>query len=204
MGNRQIMLEVLLIVHATSTWNKLGLKQGQNDTPLSSEGKEMAKKLASRFEFGEIDRIISSDLSRAIETIRPTAEKLGLPIEKEIALRAGRWADSASQPDIKQLSYHKKYETKADVNTRFIKYMNSFAQQNKHKKQKIIMVSHSGNIDLYLQTLIEKSKSKIDYKRYRTALNHLIFKDEKWQIIKLDDDKHLEGLSKVAKQLDAG
>ena len=50
---------------------------------LTEEGKEQAELVASRLAAGGIDEIHSSPMGRALETARPTAEKLGLPIQIE-------------------------------------------------------------------------------------------------------------------------
>ena len=50
---------------------------------LTEEGWEQAKLVARRLAAGGIDEIHSSPMGRAVETARPTAEKLGLPIQIE-------------------------------------------------------------------------------------------------------------------------
>ena len=50
---------------------------------LTDEGREQAKLVALRLAAGGIDEIHSSPMGRAVETARPTAEKLGLPIQIE-------------------------------------------------------------------------------------------------------------------------
>ena len=50
---------------------------------LTDEGRQQAKLVAHRLAAGGIDEIHSSPMGRAVETARPTAEKLGLPIAIE-------------------------------------------------------------------------------------------------------------------------
>ena len=50
---------------------------------LTDEGREQAELVALRLAAGGIDEIHSSPMGRAVETARPTAEKLGLPIQIE-------------------------------------------------------------------------------------------------------------------------
>lgn len=60
------MLRLLMLRHAQSTWNAQGRWQGHADPPLSTEGKQTAKAVASQYL--DISRIISSPLLRAKET----------------------------------------------------------------------------------------------------------------------------------------
>ena len=50
---------------------------------LTDEGRKQAELVALRLAAGGIDEIHSSPMGRAVETARPTAEKLGLPIRIE-------------------------------------------------------------------------------------------------------------------------
>lgn len=56
--------------------------EGQpSESSLTDEGFKQANELATRFEKGEIERIISSPYKRAIQTIQPLAEQLNVEIE---------------------------------------------------------------------------------------------------------------------------
>ena len=50
---------------------------------LTEEGREQAELVARRLAAGGIDEIHASPMGRAVETAKPTAEKLGLPIQIE-------------------------------------------------------------------------------------------------------------------------
>ncbi len=89
------MVKFVIVRHGYSEFNKQGRFSGQADIALDEIGKEqaysIAKYAAKNF---KIDSIYSSDLCRAYETARPTAEMLGLPIVKEKELRelhVGEW-----------------------------------------------------------------------------------------------------------------
>ena len=73
---------VLLLRHAQSEWNALGLWQGQADPPLSPAGRRQASTAAGRIAsepwFGGFDLIASSDLARARQTAELLADGLGL------------------------------------------------------------------------------------------------------------------------------
>lgn len=71
-----------LIRHGKTDWNGLGRIQGVTDIPLNEEGCHQAELLAVRLlNDGERwDAVVTSDLSRSIETGRVIADKLGIPL----------------------------------------------------------------------------------------------------------------------------
>lgn len=70
------MLSLLLTRHATSEWNESGRWQGQQDPPLSAGGEAQAR-LAARAA-GGFDGILSSTLSRALQTAEIISEATGV------------------------------------------------------------------------------------------------------------------------------
>lgn len=90
------MTRLILVRHGQSEANLLGIGAGQLDYPLTELGRAQAEAVADALtERESIDRIYSSDLRRAIDTAKPTAERLGLPIQTDRRLReidTGEWA----------------------------------------------------------------------------------------------------------------
>lgn len=89
------MTRLILTRHGRSEANLTHVFAGHTDAALSPLGKEQAELLARRlFETEQIDVVYASDLSRTVKTARPTAERFGLPIKTDPALReifAGEW-----------------------------------------------------------------------------------------------------------------
>lgn len=71
-------MQLLLVRHALPLRSEPG--QG-SDPSLSEEGIEQAKRLPDALARFPITRLVSSPQVRAVETGRPVADKLGLPIE---------------------------------------------------------------------------------------------------------------------------
>lgn len=97
-GGGSVAGSLFLIRHGETTWNHENRFQGQQDVPLSDDGRRQAALLALRFrcQFRELrfDALWSSDLTRARETAAPVAEALGLPLREHSGLREinfGRW-----------------------------------------------------------------------------------------------------------------
>ncbi len=76
-----------LVRHGQSAGNAEGRFGGHSPTPLSALGIEQAKITAERLAKERINVIYSSDLHRAVQTAKPLAELLNLPINKKSAFR---------------------------------------------------------------------------------------------------------------------
>lgn len=78
---------VFIVRHGETDFNAEKRWQGFLPTPLNNRGQEQARFLANHLRIEPIERIISSDLKRAVETARPTANFLGLDILLDERLR---------------------------------------------------------------------------------------------------------------------
>lgn len=77
-NGRPVLRRVLLIRHGESTWNARTLWQGQADPPLSPHGEEQVSIAAASLHDRGIERIVSSDLKRAVRTAEIIAAELGV------------------------------------------------------------------------------------------------------------------------------
>ncbi len=78
---------VLLIRHGQSEGNAERRFGGHTATPLSPRGRKQAQATAQALKDDSITAIYSSDLARALETARPLATLIGLPINATEAFR---------------------------------------------------------------------------------------------------------------------
>ncbi len=90
---------LLLLRHAESEWNALGLWQGQADPSLSTRGRAQALRAAAALseQGAAFDQVVSSDLRRAAETADLLRRALGVPggVKLDVGLRefdVGRWS----------------------------------------------------------------------------------------------------------------
>lgn len=81
------MIELIVVRHGETDWNRVRRLQGQTDIALNATGIEQAVRLASALANERIAAIHSSDLGRALATAEPVAAGLGLPITRHAALR---------------------------------------------------------------------------------------------------------------------
>lgn len=85
---------LILLRHGRTGWNHDGRIQGQLDSALDDTGRAQAAVAASQL--AELDpvAIVSSDLTRAVDTARALAERTGLPVRHDPRLRErcfGQW-----------------------------------------------------------------------------------------------------------------
>ena len=64
------MLEIWLVRHGSTDWNKVKRWQGHSDVPLNELGKSQARALANNLKDVPFTQVWSSDLHRCIETAR--------------------------------------------------------------------------------------------------------------------------------------
>ena len=85
---------VILVRHGVTPWNHDGLIQGWTDIPLSDLGRAQAERASTWLTSRPVARVITSDLSRAVETAEIVARPHRLPVERFSELReyhCGDW-----------------------------------------------------------------------------------------------------------------
>ena len=89
------MVTFVIIRHGFSEFNKARKFTGQMDIPLDEAGFEQARETAAYvLKNYKIDAVYSSDLCRAVDTAKPIAKALSLPIKTSEKLREmnlGEW-----------------------------------------------------------------------------------------------------------------
>ena len=82
------MTTLLFVRHGESEGNHRAIFVGSSDLPLTGRGHIQAEKTAEWLSrYPKIDAIYSSDLTRAVQTAQPLAERRGLPIQTDPGLR---------------------------------------------------------------------------------------------------------------------
>lgn len=146
--------KIYLIRHGKSIANDTGLFGGITDYELSETGKRQAEELKNKLK--SIDKIYSSPLKRAIQTIQPLAAKLGQEINIEpdlIEINVGEWENISRDILRKMYPEENKYidetehfagmkgqEDTSEVAERMYNALKKIAEDNKGKC--IICVSH--------------------------------------------------------------
>jgi broad specificity phosphatase PhoE len=93
----------LFLRHGETSYNKLSIYQGQLDVPLNDTGRRQAAEAANLLRRRDISRIVSSDLSRALETATIVNRHLGVEIAIDPRLRERHFGSFQDKPKTKDL-----------------------------------------------------------------------------------------------------
>jgi broad specificity phosphatase PhoE len=80
-------MNLILVRHGETDWNRLGICQGFADVELNENGRRQIKQLASSFKHHSISAVYSSDLKRASDTARAIADCHNLEVRLDPDLR---------------------------------------------------------------------------------------------------------------------
>ncbi len=73
---------IYLIRHGETDWNRQRRRQGRRDVPLNDAGREQMRRCGQLLSGIPVDTVITSPLSRAVESAEILAECLGVPADR--------------------------------------------------------------------------------------------------------------------------
>lgn len=179
---------ICMIRHGQTNQNKLKKIQGQSDFPLNEFGFEQAR-LAGKFikQNYKFDVIISSPLSRAIQTANQIKNEIGF--DKEIIIENGfieRAFGNAEGKDICPEVFNDIYkdnveglEKSCDLQVRVYEAMKKVVE--KYKDLNVLIVTHSHTIKGML-TYLDTNRSFMD-RLDNCCLNIFEYENDKLKII---------------------
>jgi broad specificity phosphatase PhoE len=91
MDDKSRITRFALVRHAETQWNREHRIQGQEDSPLTRNGENRARKWGQLLKAQPWDRIISSDSGRALSTALIINDSLRAPLIQEPRLREQDW-----------------------------------------------------------------------------------------------------------------
>lgn len=86
-------IDFYIFRHGQTDWNKLKKVQGSTDIPLNEQGRKEAQGLQEFFKEINIEKVFSSDLSRAFETAEIAFSDKSISIEPTSALREASFGE---------------------------------------------------------------------------------------------------------------
>ena len=153
--------------HGRTDWNSERRFQGHTDIALNALGQEQARQSAARLANLKPDRIISSDMSRAVDTAQALAGLVGLTVTQDVGFRetsGGRWegqrdTDLAGDPEYVAWSAGGDVpaggaERRSDVAARASASMKA-AVDELGDGQLLVVVTHGGTIRCLLGSMLE-------------------------------------------------
>jgi 2,3-bisphosphoglycerate-dependent phosphoglycerate mutase len=200
------LLELWLVRHGETTWNALGRWQGHADAPLSELGIAQAQRLAARLSGQHFDAVISSDLSRALDTAKIVATKLvGAPnvilepLWREIDvgdLSGITYEESLARGLHHRLmpfdQRHPNGESSADLAARASRAVEQLKLER--MGQRVIVFSHGGTIRRALGVIVNEPDARwvTKFPVGNTSIARFTIKLDETRCLSFNDTAHLE------------
>jgi broad specificity phosphatase PhoE len=86
------------IRHGETDWNAQNLSQGDVDIPLNAVGRAQAQSAAALMQGHKLTSIVSSTLSRALDTAKAVSEVTGVPVQTDDGLRETKFGEQEGKP----------------------------------------------------------------------------------------------------------
>jgi len=145
------MTRFFLVRHGETEWNRLRKIQGISDIPLNDTGRSQAAALGDILSKHRFDLIVSSPLSRALETAQIVARKLGMPaplVIQDLVERNYGEAEGSSGLELDTLyppgTEIPGREDRAEVTKRVVRTLHDLAIR--HPEADILAVAHGAVI----------------------------------------------------------
>ena len=197
-----------VVRHGETAWNAEHRVQGQLDVPLNAIGLAQAAAAAKVLSREKFDAIYSSDLSRARQTARPTANLLSLEVLLEKDLRERhygiferltyaevktRFPEDYARFEAREPDYaFQTGESLKDFSARSIAVISKIAKE--HEDQSVLVFTHGGVLDkLYRFVTGLPLSAHREFGIPNAGLNRIELTSAGWQIRSWADIAHLEG-----------
>ena len=200
---------ICIVRHGETDWNVEKRIQGHTDIHLNSTGRAQALAMAFNAAHHRFSAVYSSDLTRAMDTARAVAERLGLEVHPFPELRERHYGIfqgiTASEGAERYPAAYAHYIARdPDYNFETGECMRSFAQRVvsgiehlvlHHSGQTIAAVSHGGVLDiLYRKATGRPLETPRDFVIPNCALNWFHFDHHGWHLDIWGDRHHLENV----------
>ena len=201
------MTEIIIIRHGETEWNKTGRFQGHSDVPLSAEGRTQAAALGKNLVVDHVDAIYASDLTRAMETAAPLAQRFGLEVISDPQLRElnfGAWEGrnfndvNAENPNAMKNFYTDPEQADIPESEPFPEFQRRIAGRvreivARERGKRIVIVSHGASIRILLADILSMPIRSIWHlSQLNTAVNKIRFEDDGFAVVTLmNDTSHL-------------
>lgn len=206
------MVQITIIRHGETEWNKLMQLQGHTDSPLTKLGFKQAEQLSEFIKHRKFDVLISSDLDRTLLTARIINKHLGLPIIKNELLRERSFGimEGLTLPEIqdKYSQTYKAYKSRKSTyeipdgeslvqfNKRIIESIQTIAKENDGKS--VLLVAHGGVLDCIIRYIFKMDlDDDRNFSVLNTSVNTITISDEKWILQEWGNTEHLKHLESL-------
>ena len=204
------MTHLIVVRHGNSIGNRDRIFIGQTDWGLSEIGEEQVRRTTEYLKDKHIDAVYSSDLSRAYNTVLPSAEARGLKIRKRKGLReiyAGEW-ETKSFADLPVLFKDSYYIWQNDIGKCRCDGGESLAELYKRVKRtlsdivrkndgKTVLIGTHATVIRVMNCIFHNDKVE-NLQNYEWVTNasvtYVDYNMGKYDILEFGHDSHLEGM----------
>ena len=195
---------VTLVRHGETSANALGVWHGSIDTALTPAGRRQAERVAEHLAAtcADASALYASPLTRARDTARPIADRLGLAARIEDDLREyhlGAWEGVSYAELVREHRLFERMRADPDwqpgggesarqVAERLAGQLAAIAAR--HAGQRVIVVSHGGALTLGLGLLLDRELSAWRRVMDNCAISDLVF-DPEPSLVRWNDIEHL-------------
>ena len=185
------MKTLYIVRHGETDWNKMGKYQGITDIPLNENGLNQAKACGNALKDVTFDRILSSDLSRALVTAETIRGDRTTPITIDKRLRELNFGDWEAMlfseieehwPGLIDEMYLRPHLVKVpngesfkDLQDRAWEGLEEFLNAN-DEEETLLIACHGGTIRTLLCKLLDISISHCwNFSQGNTAINRIFY-----------------------------
>ena len=203
------MLEIDLVRHGESFFNRVGKVQGHTNSPLTELGREQARRVGEVLKIRRIETIYTSDLVRALETAQIVGGVLGLePVVlegfREIALGQweGRPIEEIRREDSKNLELW--YSRPMEARIPGAESLEDFRERvlgtfqgllGRHREGRIALISHGGVLSVIISHVLGLNLNHLWHFRLNNAsISRVVYGYMVPKLVLLNDTCHMDGL----------
>jgi probable phosphoglycerate mutase len=203
-------MELILIRHGETLWNRENRVQGSKDIPLSPVGIKQAQAVAQALSDEEAEAIISSDLGRAKQTAEHISQITGVEISFNEGLRERAFGilEGMTKKEMEE-THPEIYNGYSSHNIDFVIPEGESARQsydrhvsavlgiaNEHQgKARVILVSHGGLIHNILRySLSIPLEAKRKFNASNASINRFKMEGDNLHLTSWEETHHLRGI----------
>ena len=200
------MTELILVRHGETAWNAQRRIQGNLDAPLNDVGQAQAQAVGDRFRDTDIDVLVSSDLTRAMQTVAPIANHCGLEVmtderlrERKLGILEGFFYAEAKEkmPEILDIFLGRKVHTPIEdgeslreFSGRVIEVLTELVTA--HGGKRIVAMTHGGVIDIaYRHATGDPLEKPRDFAIHNTSVSTFRVDGSDLELVDFADLSHL-------------
>lgn len=153
-------MKLFLIRHGETPWTVASRYQGTTDVPLTPKGIRQAKAIAKVLRREVLERIYTSELKRAQHTAELISREAGIQPIVDPRLNELHFGDWEGAP-YRRLSENGKKPPGGESVSSLARRVGQFFKEiaNRHREEKVAIVSHGGPIKMILFKILKASSS---------------------------------------------